>query len=142
MHATVGSTFAGWAAQLADPDVSFTFAQPVLAFGVMITDALDGGIVSADLLMSANGGVNTTVAGGALPSGNEIFAGLIADTPFTEVTFSVTASPAGGDGIGFDEVRFGTPVPAPTALMLMTSGVLGLFGVSLYRQRRYIRLVT
>jgi len=142
LHPTDGAKFAGWAAQPAYHDVTFTFTQPVLAFGVMITDALDGGIGSAALLMSTNGGDSITVASGVLASGNEIFAGLIADTPFTSVTFDVTATPAGGDGIGFDEVRFGTPVPAPTALILMTSGVLGLFGVGLHWQRRYFRLVT
>jgi len=112
LHATDGVNFLGWAARPTDPDVVFTFDSPTTRFAVWITDALDGGISGAQLLMSTNGGDNTVVASGALASGTEIFLGLIADTPFTEVTFTVTQMPSGGDGIGFDEVRFpDSPVP-------------------------------
>ena len=105
LHATDGQKFAGWAARPTDPDVVFTFDLPTTTFGVMITDPIDGGLAGAQLLMSTDGGDNTVVASGALPSGTEFFIGLIADSPFTEVTFTVTQMPATGDGIGFDEVR-------------------------------------
>lgn len=130
LHATDGTKFVGWAARPTDPDVTFTFAQPVLAFGVMTTDALDGGITTADFLLSTNGGDNMVVTSGSLPTGLEVFVGLIAETPFTQVTFTVTAMPSGGDGIGFDEVRFGTPVPVPAAFWLFGSGLLGLIAVA------------
>lgn len=109
LHATDGVVFAGWAARPGDNDVTFTFAKPILAFGVLITDALDGGIPTAELLVHTSGGDSTIVVGGALPSGLEAFLGLIADTPFTGVTFTVTDMPGEGDGIGFDEVIYGSP---------------------------------
>lgn len=130
LHATDGTKFVGWAARPTDPDVTFTFAQPTTAFGVMTTDALDGGIVSAEFILSTNGGDSSIVASGSLPTGLEIFVGLISDTPFTEVTFTVTAMPAGGDGIGFDEVRFGTVVPVPAAVWLFGFGLISLIGIA------------
>ena len=38
--------------------------------------------------------------------------------------------PHGGDGIGFDEVRFGTVVPVPAAVWLFGSGLIGLIGIA------------
>jgi hypothetical protein len=112
LHATDGLNYAGWAARPTDPDVAFTFDQPTTTFGVWLTDALDGGLGGAQLLISANNGDGTTVASGSLESGNEIFIGIVSETPFTVVIFTVTEMPAGGDGIGFDEVRFPqAPVP-------------------------------
>jgi hypothetical protein len=130
LHATDGTKFAGWAARPTDNDVTFTFTEPIKAFGVMTTDALDGGIATAELILSTNGGDSMVVASGSLTTGLEIFVGLIADTPFTEVTLTVTDMPSGGDGIGFDEVRFGTVVPLPAAVWLFGSGVIGLIGLA------------
>lgn len=130
LHATDGTKFAGWAARPTDNDVTFTFTEPTKAFGVMTTDALDGGIATAEFILSTNGGDSMVVASGSLTTGLEIFVGLIADTPFTEVTLTVTDMPSGGDGIGFDEVRFGTVVPLPAAVWLFGSGVIGLIGLA------------
>ncbi len=112
LHPTEGSRYAVWAARPTDPDVSFTFAQPINAFALTLTDALDGGIVSAQLRLRTSSGVETVVTSGSLPSGNEKFIGVIGSEPFTQVVLTVTAMPSTGDGMGIDEVRYGNTVVA------------------------------
>lgn len=105
LHPTDGAQFVGWAARPADPSVTIAFESAVPAFGISLTDPLDGGIAGAQLVMNAGGEI-VVVTSGAQPSGSQWFIGLVADAPFTTIVLTVTAMPAGGDGIGLDEVRW------------------------------------
>lgn len=49
----------------------------------------------------------------------------------SRVRFEIT-EPFSGDGFGIDDVTF-TPVPAPSTMLLLATGLLGIFG---YRRRR------
>jgi hypothetical protein len=112
LHPTDGSRFVVWSALPTVPEVTFAFAQPIDAFGLTLTDALDLGITSAQIRLRTSSGVETVVASGALPSGNEKFIGVIASEPFVEVVLTAAGLPTTGDGLGFDEVRFGNTVAA------------------------------
>ena len=134
VHATDGTRTAFWGAFASNQNVTFSFDSPITAFGTMITDALDGGLPGAQLLLSTNGGDNSVVASGALQTGNEIFFGLVGAAPFTQLTFTVTQMPSTGDGLGFDEVRL-TAVPEPSTAGLVLLG-LGLSMLAARRCRR------
>lgn len=126
IHPTDGVQYAGWIATPGDPDVTFTFNQPVNAFGVTLTDAIDNNIPAASMSLSTNTGASfPSFVSGALTTGNELFVGIITDTPFTAATFTVSQIPVAGDAIGFDAVYTGL-VPEPASVVLLTLGVLSL----------------
>jgi hypothetical protein len=139
LHPTEGAQYAVWAARPTEPSLTFRFEQPVHTFGATLTDALDGGIASAELRLVTDTGIQMVAASGAKASGGEIFVGLISDEPFIEVVLTVTAMPSTGDGIGVDEVRYrvapvrvdgtvtadcGNPVGVPMHLALSTGDAL------------------
>jgi hypothetical protein len=114
------------------PDTStFTFAHAVNAFGIWIGDAGTTGPITlnATLDNGISSAVLTDFTGDSL---NWQYFGLIADTPFTAVTFTPSNR---NDGIYFDALRYGQAdvhaVPEPGSALL-----LGIAGAGLLAARR------
>jgi hypothetical protein len=95
--------------------VSFTLPHPANFFGFDYYD-------SSSFTMSENGNVTPFGAVDTFPSLD--FAGISDTTPFSKVTITVS-----GDGIDFDNLRFGSasslPEPSTWLMMIMGFGSLG-----------------
>jgi hypothetical protein len=109
---------------------TFGFPQPIRAFGITFSSTF--ATQNGDYLL-------TTDRGDVVPSffdplfpGFSLgqFAGFISDEPFTRVRVSSTANAL----YGMDDLVYATPVPEPSALVLVSFGLLGL-GVSTRRFR-------
>lgn len=100
--------------------VTFDFVTPIAAFGAYIT-GLQGFVVGQQTLSYASGASQTVDI--PVLNGGGAFLG------FTEVGASISSVSIElfGDNIGIDDVRYGSPVPEPTALALATLGGLGIF---------------
>jgi hypothetical protein len=126
-------SYDGWRSVFfSSPDTStFTFAHAVNAFGIWIGDAGSTGAITLDVALN-NGGSAAALANFTGDSLNWQYFGLIADTPFTSVTFIPSNR---GDGIYFDALRYGEAnvhaVPEPASALL-----LGIAGIGLLAARR------
>lgn len=123
-------------------DFEINFSAPVAAFGFFGIDIGEfGGTLGLNFFNGAD-----LVAAPDIPytvfDANAFFFGFIdPSNPFTRVTFDIGG--ASGDVFAFDDMTIGsveqvvnpTPVPEPSAILLLASGFIGLFGVS-YRRRR------
>src|SRR5262245_20724709 len=103
-HATDGLQYVRWAAPVSGSLV-FTFSAPINAFGMTLTDAVDAGGHALSLTTSSGASFSSALSG-PLASGAEVFLGVISPTAFSSITVRHTGPAA--DGIGIDEVRFGT----------------------------------
>ncbi|MFW2541447.1 VPLPA-CTERM sorting domain-containing protein [Primorskyibacter sp. 2E107] len=97
--------------------LTFTFFDPITAFGVFISST------ASDALSITNGAFSTT----GLPGTEDPnFWGVVTDTAFSSITFSTVS----GERVGFDELKFGNlsqvPLPASGLLLLAGVGALGL----------------
>lgn len=120
-----------WSAFFATPDtVSFTFAQPVTAFGVWIGDAGTQGPIYLSTELD-NGEAAAVLRDFTGELRNWQYFGLIADTAFTSATFWGSNL---NDGIYFDALHYrpaAAAVPEPSTALL-----LGLAGAGLLAARR------
>lgn len=91
---------------------TFTFDAPINAFGIDVLGALDTRSTGT-LTVSTNTGASQALYNAPLADFSTQFAGIIdVDNPFTSVTIQATQS---GDGIQFDNLRFGEVVADPPA---------------------------
>ena len=128
-----GFSHDGWRSVFfASPDTStFTFAHAVDAFGIWIGDAGSTGAITLNVALD-NGGSAAALTDFTGDSLNWQYFGLIADTPFTSVTFIPSNR---NDGIYFDVLHYGQAsahaVPEPASCLL-----LGIAGAGLLAARR------
>lgn len=107
-----------------------SFGEGIYSFGLTITDwanYVDPG-TNAELIFSNNIGDSHVIASTAVGLGdyNDIFFGVVSDTPFSSVTLNTTNN----DGwVFFDKVYTGAPVPEPTTILLFGLGLLGISGL-------------
>jgi hypothetical protein len=126
-------SYDGWrSVYFSSPDTStFTFAHAVNAFGIWIGDAGSTGAITLNVALN-NGGSAAALTDFTGDSLNWQYFGLIADTPFTSVTFIPSNH---NDGIYFDALRYGQAdvraVPEPGSCLL-----LGIAGAGLLAARR------
>lgn len=107
--------------------LSFDFAVPVTAIGFSITDWESPTGANAELIARNELGDEHLIASGPFPNGNEIFFGMVSDTPFTHLDLFNT-SPR--EAYGIDGIYFSaTAVPIPATGFLMLSALLTVFRI-------------
>lgn len=107
--------------------LTFDFNQPITSLGMSVVDFGDFG--TGTLSFNNDLGDQFIIATAPLPDGNELFFGIIADQPFSQVVIDKMTS---ADGIGIDEMYF-TIVPEPSTLALL---LIGLLPISLLLKHR------
>ena len=124
-YATHGDSFV---VHQSDTDgiLRFDFASPVTAFGLSITDWESPTGTDATLSFSNELGDQHVIATGPLANGNELFFGIVSDTPFTQAEF-LSTSPL--EAYGLDSVYYTAVVPLPGSLLLMIGALLPLGAV-------------
>lgn len=115
------------------------FNQPIRAVGFTWTDALDyfgsgNNPPSITVTIGSGPGAVTVDLVTALPSasirdGSVGYFGIIGDVAFDQITVARPLGAGGTDGVGFDDITFLIPAPAPLA-------VLGLGLLAAGRRRR------
>jgi hypothetical protein len=113
--------------------VTFTFANPVNAFGGYFTGVGDVGPGGIDISFNDGRPEDLFVPGDR--TGGVLFFGFV--DPGASIS-SVTVTPHGDDVIGVDDVRFAslpTAVPEPSPLALLTLGGGALAGWRRWRKR-------
>ncbi len=121
-----------WYAQTGGSITFNNFGGGIYSFGLFITDwaTSDPSGQTFDLLFENNIGDTHTIASTTtrLPDYNEIFFGVVSDTPFTSVTLTTSSN----DGwVFFDKVYTdSSPIPVPSTILLLWIGLLGLTGIT------------
>lgn len=113
--------------------VTFSFAQPISAFGAYFT-----GVELADTVAFNDGSAQGTVIPGVLGVGGVSFVGFTdAGKSFSSVSVTLRQGTL-GDHIGIDDVRFAATVPEPGEWALLGAGLAGLvlLGRRAGRERR------
>lgn len=120
---TDGTQFVAYNSNPVAEPFTITFDNQLTAFGVNITD------LEQDLTITTSNGDTTTLPAGS--DGNLKFLGIVSDTSFTSVNFSIAQT---NEGIGIDEVYYtatngdngdNTTVPEPSSFV----GVLLALGL-------------
>jgi hypothetical protein len=95
--------------------LTITFDLPTYAWGSDIIDLGNPSIGSNSMFASDSNGNNVTLISNHSGSqGNNIFRGVVADVPFTSLTFTASVP---SDTIAFDQMEVDS-VPEPTTLVL------------------------
>jgi hypothetical protein len=111
----------------------FSFTSPITAFGIFIGGAGDVGV--QDLIATLSDGtvfdILTDYANGSGTFvGNTNYFGVTNDSAFTSVTFSGSFD---GDGVFFDDMRYGgdtvAPIPVPASALFLLAGLGALAGL-------------
>lgn len=87
---------------------NYNFNESIRAFGLKITDFGDYRPRGYDIFLRNENGENHRIAVAMLPDGNELFFGIITDTPFTQATIYRRN---GGDGFGMDGIYYALAEP-------------------------------
>lgn len=134
--------FSGFVARDDFRNISFTFPDPIFAFGADFKDVES--LFVSGLFDNSNEtlSISDTIAGSAG------FFGLSSSNAFTQILFTTNAgvvlfpggSPLGGDSFDVDNLSVSTsaavsPVPLPAALPLLAAGI-GAMGFMGWRKRR------
>lgn len=120
-----------WSAETQGTITFDNFGPGIYSFGLYITDwanSVDPGYLAA-LIFTNDIGDTDTIASTDTGLGdyNDIFFGVVSDTPFTSVSLTTTNN----DGwIFFDKVYTGEPVPEPSTFLLMALGLICTAGAS------------
>lgn len=126
---THGSRFIYTEADDSTDVLTLTFNQPILAIGFTWTDAMDWFDTNKNppsLLVTLGSGPNaqsfdlvTALQSQDIRDGSVGYFGIIGDTAFDRITIS---RPLGGgvtDAVGFDDITFVIPAPAPLAMLAL-----------------------
>ncbi len=122
-----GTQLLFWYAETGGSITIGNFGGGIYSFGLFITDwaTSDPFGQTVDLMFENNIGDAHTIASTTtrLPDYNEMFFGVVSDTPFSSVTLTTTTN----DGwVFFDKVYTDTPIPEPSTMVLFGFGLLGL----------------
>lgn len=127
-----GSLGRSWFQPAGNNGVTFTFASPVTAAGLVWTDSL-----AAPIVFEAFGpGMASLGVFGPVTLGDTVFTGTTAEDRFFGVQdvngivalrMTVLTAP-GTSGLEVDHVQFGNAVPLPGAIWLFGSGLLAIAG--------------
>ena len=112
--------------------LTFNLDSTYNAVAFDLTDAAEGG----DVFIEFGFGDRLQIASCCLPSGNELFFGVITNDLFSMFSLINTGN---FDGWGIDNMIFATPVPEPSTALLFATGLAGL-GFMGWRRRRSVRV--
>lgn len=109
--------------------LDFMFEVPIYAFGVNVADwgdVANKNPLGGNLEFNNNTGYEHVIASAPRPSDNDLFFGIVSETPFTRATLTHTQI---GDSYSIDETYYG--VPEPTTLLALVIG-----SIVIQRKRR------
>lgn len=125
---TLGTTAFGFF--LGSDTITFTFAAPIVAFGISINTYAD---TAGAYVVSTNHGDVVGSAYDPFPGfGTGQFVGFFSDKPFTTVTFS---APSGISYTLDDMTYLAAPVPEPASLAIWALAAVGVSGYRRLRRR-------
>jgi hypothetical protein len=127
-HTDLGDIFTFF---LGTEGATINFAQPVTAFGMFFNVNLTSGMYG---FTYPNGQAFTDSA--SYDTETFVFVGVVADNPFSSVTFSSTDATIGDYNVPEMIYATGTGVPEPSSILLLGTSVLGMFGVVRRRMQR------
>jgi hypothetical protein len=115
---TLGENFSGFFFR--GESITFTFAQPVTAFGISFSTFATG----AEYLITTNTGSSAPSFFDPFPNrATGEFAGLIASSPFLSVTVS---DPGLSFSYTLDNLTYASRTPEPGTFLLLATSLLGL----------------
>jgi hypothetical protein len=106
--------------------ITFTFPQPVLAWGADFVSADTG-----DRLVATSNGSSYHFAALCGSPGN-CFLGSVETTPFNQLTFSTEVFTSFGEAFNMDNLSYAT-VPEPSTIAMLVSA---MYGTASFRKRR------
>ena len=114
------------------------FNLPIFAFGATWNDIAGGSAEPTINVVGATIQLNDFLGNGVVPEvangiGDRGFLGFTSDMSFNSLTFTASGI---GDSFRFDDVVLSaSPVPIPSAMFLMSTGLLGLLGWQRWRTK-------
>jgi hypothetical protein len=121
-HTDLGSAFTYF---LGGEGATISFATPITAFGMWFNVNLDSG--QYGFLYGASGEAFTDSA--TYDTESFVFVGVVADSPFSSLTFSSTDVDNGVYNVPEMIYASGGSVPEPSSILLLGTSALGAFGV-------------
>jgi len=124
-HRDLGDAFTYF---LGSEGATLSFAQPIKAFGMFFNANLNSGQYGFDY---AGGQAFTDSV--SYDTSTFVFVGVVADNPFSSITFSSTDAIAGNFTV--PEVIYAGAVPEPSSLVLLGTALLGACGTIVRKVR-------